>query len=235
MPTEDDPLPVGLLLSGGLDSAILLGRLLEQGRSVQPFFVRSGLMWEGEELAAAGRFADAMRCGLSHSRDRVRELVVLDLPLSDLYGKHWSLTGQGTPEADTPDEAVYLPGRNPLLIVKAAVWCQLHGIEELALAVLGSNPFGDATGDFFASFEHALELAGKRPIRVVRPFARKSKREVMQLGRGLPLELTFSCIAPVEGLHCGRCNKCAERRAAFGLIGAADPTAYATPLTNRST
>ena len=34
----------------------------------------------------------------------------------------------------------------------------------------------------------------------------------MALGRGLPLELTFSCIAPVAGQHCGRCNKCAERR-----------------------
>jgi len=40
--------------------------------------------------------------------------------------------------------------------------------------------------------------------------------------------LTFSCIAPVDGLHCGRCNKCAERAAAFRLTGTDDPTPYAS-------
>ena len=37
----------------------------------------------------------------------------------------------------------------------------------------------------------------------------------MELGRDMPLELTFSCIDPRDGLHCGRCNKCAERQEAF--------------------
>jgi 7-cyano-7-deazaguanine synthase len=50
----------------------------------------------------------------------------------------------------------------------------------------------------------------------------------MNLGRDLPLELTFSCLAPHSGLHCGRCNKCAERQRAFSLIELSDPTIYAT-------
>ena len=41
---------VGLLLSGGLDSSILLGHLLGKGRRVQPFYVRSHLLWEEAEL-----------------------------------------------------------------------------------------------------------------------------------------------------------------------------------------
>jgi hypothetical protein len=49
----------------------------------------------------------------------------------------------------------------------------------------------------------------------------------MQLGANLPLELTFSCIDPHCLLHCGRCNKCAERRAAFADAGLADRTVYA--------
>jgi 7-cyano-7-deazaguanine synthase len=48
----------------------------------------------------------------------------------------------------------------------------------------------------------------------------------MQLGRDMPLELTFSCIDPVDGLHCGRCNKCAERQKAFRSIDLEDPTRY---------
>jgi 7-cyano-7-deazaguanine synthase len=53
-----------------------------------------------------------------------------------------------------------------------------------------------------------------------------SKRCVMQLGRDVPLELTFSCLAPVAGRHCGRCNKCAERAAAFVHLESGDPTPY---------
>jgi 7-cyano-7-deazaguanine synthase len=186
--------PIGLLLSGGLDSCVLLGRLLSEGHRVQPFYVRSDLVWQPEELDSARRFCKAVRCGA------LEHLVVLEMPLRDLYGEHWSVTGQETPDSSSPDDTVYLPGRNALLTIKAAVWCGMHGVDRLALAVLGSSPF------------------------------RYHKAQVMDLGRGLPLELTFSCIAPSGGMHCGRCNKCAERIAAFRLIGAEDPTRYAVEV-----
>jgi 7-cyano-7-deazaguanine synthase len=214
---------VGVLLSGGLDSSILLGTLLGQGRRTQPFFIRSGLAWEQEELAAIGRFLQAM------ASPRLVDLVVLDLPLRDVYGEHWSMTSQGAPGAASRDDAVYLPGRNVVLVVKAAIWCQLRGIDELALGVLGTSPFDDAHATFFENLEAALNCPPARPIRLVRPFAQRDKRGVMELGRGLPLELTFSCIAPVNGLHCGQCNKCAERIAAFRAVAAPDLTPYANP------
>jgi 7-cyano-7-deazaguanine synthase len=119
-----------------------------------------------------------------------------------------------------------LPGRNAILLVKAVVWCRLRGIGQLALAVLGSNPFGDATPDFFADIENALDRALGGRVRIVRPFDAMTKREVMELGREFPLELTFSCIDPRDGLHCGRCNKCAERQEAFQSISQKDPTKY---------
>ena len=40
MPNDDATPPIGLLLSGGLDSSILLGHLLAHGRRVQPFYIR---------------------------------------------------------------------------------------------------------------------------------------------------------------------------------------------------
>jgi 7-cyano-7-deazaguanine synthase len=220
--------PIGLLFSGGLDSAILLGKLVNDGGRVQPFYVRSQLVWEPAELAAVRRYLKRL-AGLP-----VEKLVTLDLPLADLYEDHWSLTGRHPPDASTADEAVYLPGRNALLVIKAALWCQLHGIEQLALGVLGSNPFADAKPDFFGSLQTALGCGPDGRLRIVRPFARLNKQQVMPLGDDLPLELTFSCIAPIDGLHCGRCNKCAERRAAFRLVGREDLTRYAAPLTTRS-
>lgn len=213
--------PIGVLLSGGLDSAILLGDLLRAGRRVQPFYVCCGLVWEEAERRAAESFLAAVR------NTRLDPLVVLDMPVGDLYGDHWSTLGRGTPGSASPDDAVYLPGRNPLLLVKPLVWCAAHGIDGLALAVLNSNPFADATPDFFAAFASAMALATGHPVEVARPFESLSKKEVMRLGGGLPLELTFSCIAPKNGKHCGQCNKCAERAAAFQLAGLRDPTSYA--------
>jgi 7-cyano-7-deazaguanine synthase len=214
---------VGLLLSGGLDSSILASHLLNQGRSVQPFYVRSHLVWETTELEATERFLHAI------ATPSLNPLILLDLPIDDVYGPHWATTGRGVPGGSTADSAVYLPGRNVLLTVKAAVWCQLHGIEELALATLVGNPFADATAEFFERFEAVLGLALGHPLRLLRPFASLNKWQVMQLGRGLPLELTFSCIAPVGNLHCGRCNKCAERQRAFAQAETDDPTPYAGP------
>ncbi|QDU29738.1 queuosine biosynthesis protein QueC [Anatilimnocola aggregata] len=213
--------PVGVLTSGGLDSCILVGDLLRQERTVQPFYIRTGLTWQDEELPALERYLAAVRT------DRLLSLVTLDLPLADLYTGHWSLTGRGTPDAESPDEAVFLPGRNALLLVKAAVYCQLHGITQLALAPLGTSPFEDAGPQFLREFQTAMNRGGTGCVELLRPFGQMNKRQVMQLGNELPLQWTFSCIHPVRGLHCGKCNKCAERQQAFGLVGRLDPTEYA--------
>ena len=211
---------IGVLASGGLDSAILVAHLLDQGERVQPFYVDSGLVWQPTELAALRRFLAAI------AKPGLAEIIQLQLPLADLYSGHWSLTGQQTPGSKTPDDAVYLPGRNLLLAIKPALWCQMHGIGQLALGVLGSNPFDDATDAFFTALENVLARLGQPRIEIVRPFGKLHKNEVMNRGRRYPLDLTLSCIAPINGLHCGRCNKCAERQAAFHSADMIDPTKY---------
>ena len=223
MPAAHHHSPLGLLVSGGLDSGILLGHLLRQGQAVQPFYIQSGLIWQQAELAAFERFLERV------ATPQLALLVRLEMPLADLYADHWCLTGQNVPDAQTEDEAVFLPGRNALLVLKAALWCQLHGIDRLALAPLGTSPFDDAKQSFFERLEGALNALGLGSIEIVRPFANHTKRQVMELGRDLPLGDTFSCIDPVGLLHCGLCNKCGERQKAFACIGLVDPTRYATP------
>ncbi|MGH7225295.1 MAG: 7-cyano-7-deazaguanine synthase [Gemmataceae bacterium] len=61
---------------------------------------------------------------------------------------------------------------------------------------------------------------------MVTPFAGRTKCEVLDVGRQFAIGLTFSCIAPRLERHCGRCNKCAERRLAFVRAGCPDPTVY---------
>jgi 7-cyano-7-deazaguanine synthase len=214
--------PLAILVSGGLDSAILVGETLRAGRMVYPLYVRSGLIWEAVELDYLRSYLDALK-GVN-----LQPLHGLDLPVNDLYPPHWSLTGRDVPDAESADDAVFLPGRNVLLLAKAILWCHLRNVPAVALAPLASNPFPDATPDFFRDYESIVNRAIGGSVRVLRPYAGLTKREVMRSGQGLPLELTFSCIQPAGKLHCGRCNKCAERRRAFSTAEMPDPTRYAT-------
>lgn len=218
----------GLLLSGGIDSGVLLAQLLARGWEVTPFYVRTDCLWQQSELTAIAQFLARL------DEPGLRELVVFDLPLEDLYGNHWSLSGNDVPDEQSPDAAVYLPGHNPLILIKPAIWCRMHGIEHLTLATLSNNPFADATPKFFARFEEMLHEAMGGCVQIARPFEHLTKLQVIQMGRGLPLELTFSCLAPVNGLHCGHCNKCGERRRGFAEVGLDDPTEYAVASVDRS-
>jgi 7-cyano-7-deazaguanine synthase len=209
-----------VLVSGGLDSAILLGESLRSPGRIFPLYVRCGLYWERVELEHLRRFLDAVRT------PALQPLHVLEMPVRDLYTEHWSLSGENVPDASTPDEAVFLPGRNVLLLAKAILWCHLRGVGEVALAPLESNPFPDATPEFFAAFEALVNRAVGGAVRVRQPYLGLHKPDVMRRGRELPLHLTFSCIRPVAGKHCGTCNKCAERRNAFRDAGLPDRTPY---------
>jgi 7-cyano-7-deazaguanine synthase len=156
----------------------------------------------------------------------LRPLTILEMPVADIYDDHWSVTGRNVPDAHSPDEAVFLPGRNVLLLSKAILWCHLHQMSAVALAPLKSNPFPDATPAFFSAYQNIVNEAVGGSVQVLRPYLGLTKTAVMRRGRDLPLGLTFSCIHPIGERHCGRCNKCAERRKAFADAGLADPTAY---------
>src|SRR4051812_16802363 len=95
-----------VLLSGGLDSAVLLAD--EASRAiVQPIYIGAGLAWENAGRAVIGRLLDTPPL-----RGRVKPLASLAVDMRDVYAAtHWSVTGQA-PAYHTPDEDVYLPGRN---------------------------------------------------------------------------------------------------------------------------
>jgi 7-cyano-7-deazaguanine synthase len=211
---------LGVLASGGLDSCALLAELALR-RRVVPIYIRQGLAWEPVELYWLRRFLRAV------SRRNVAPLAILSLPMGDLYRRHWSLGKAPVPSSLTPDAAVYLPGRNLVLVVKAAVFAALRGIPALALGSLGHNPFPDARPAFFRRWGAVLSQGLGTRLRLVTPYRHLSKARVIRRARAWPLALTFSCLSPRGLRHCGRCNKCAERRSAFEEAGLRDATSYA--------
>jgi 7-cyano-7-deazaguanine synthase len=213
---------IAVLISGGLDSCILLWDLSRKYRRVYPLYIRSGLRWEAVELYWLRRFLKAIPDWTNSSQ----KTTILNLPVGDLYHSHWSLTGVHIPDYQSDDLSVYLPGRNFLLLAKAALFCSMNHIKALALGPLKGNPFPDSTGTFFRAFEKAASSGLDYPISILTPYRRLRKEEVIRKGQSLPLELTFSCIHPSEKYHCGLCNKCAERQKAFKRAGIPDKTIY---------
>ena len=208
------------LVSGGLDSLCLVRMLLADGRRVRPVYVRCGLRWEDAELAAARRWLSALR----HSR--LEPVTVLDVPARPLYGRHWSLGSGRVPSARASDVSVYLPGRNALLLSLAAVLTDRAGASTIMLGTLAGNPFRDASPAFFKSTAAVFSRALSRRITIEAPQRRLTKSRLVRLHADAPLHMTFSCIQPVGRRHCGRCNKCAERRRAFRAARVPDRTRY---------
>jgi 7-cyano-7-deazaguanine synthase len=218
-----EPLPgrLVILASGGLDSSVMLATSARNGKSVYPVYVRAGLTWEMAEVAVLKRFIGKLRI------KNIEPLTVLRLPMGDVAGDHWSMTGRKVPGYKAAISSNYILGRNLSLLAKTAIFCAHARIGEIAMAPLESNPFPDARPEFFRAFARAVEFGVGIKLKITTPFAGMTKAEVVKRGAGLPLGLTVSCARPQGIVHCGACTKCAERVEGFAEAGIDDPTVYA--------
>lgn len=213
-----------VLFSGGLDSAVLLAGELANGGPVWPIHVRTGLAWEPAEEGAIARLLDRPPFA-----GRTHPATTLTVDMREIYPPtHWAIVGDA-PAYDTPDEDVYLEGRNIILTAKAAVLCARLNVHRLVLGPLAGNPFPDATPAFFHAMARALSLGLAHDLDIAAPFRDRHKQDVIRLGLalGVPLEDTLSCMRPAYDRHCGLCSKCRERQEAFKAAGVADLTEYA--------
>ena len=202
---------------------MLLAKAAAEFSKVQPVYISVGLAWEPAEQEMARRFVTTL--------PNVMPLVILSLDMTDVYSRtHWAVRGEA-PAYDTPDEDVYLEGRNIILLSKAAVFMARTQSLRLWIGLLANNPFPDSSRTFFDAMERALSLGLAAPIAIEAPFSNMHKDDVIRLGDqlGVRFDATLSCMQPVDGGHCGRCSKCRERVDAFREAGVADPVSYATP------
>lgn len=217
---------VAVLVSGGVESSTAVALASRHFRQVYPVYIQFGLSWEHVELAHLDRFLSSI------SSSPLRPLTILECPVNDIYGQHWSVTRKNMPSREDPESAIYLPGRNLLLLSKIAVWCSLNGVTGIVLGTLESEVLPDRSKRFFELFEQVLSTGLATPLHILRPFAHSRKGDVIRMASDFPVEGTFTCIRPVRisrgiDVHCGRCYKCAERRKGFEAAGVEDKTVYA--------
>jgi 7-cyano-7-deazaguanine synthase len=222
-----------VLFSGGLDSAVLLADAARRASApgsrgargqnvVQPLYVSVGLAWEAEERAMVAKLLGTRPLA------NVEPMVTLHADMRDVYPPtHWAIRGTA-PAYDTPDEDVYIEGRNIVLLAKASVFMARAGLSTVLIGPLAGNPFPDATGEFFRAMSAALSTGLAAPIAIEAPLSTMHKADVIRLGAalGVPMELTLSCMQPSGGMHCGACSKCRERSDGFREAGVPDPTTY---------
>ena len=222
--SQENPQSSVVLLSGGLDSATLLAKLVAEKRRVLALGVNYGQRHSRE--------IDAARALAAHYGVEYR---LADLrAVSAFFGKN-SLTDASVPVYDgayheAGMKTTVVPARNLLLISLATSWAIAEKCDTVAYAAHGGDHaiYPDCREQFADKLDAVVRVSDWHPVRLERPFVGMSKAEIVALGArlGVPFALTWSCYNGGER-HCGRCSTCVERAAAFREAGVPDPTVYA--------
>jgi 7-cyano-7-deazaguanine synthase len=203
------------LLSGGLDSLVALASATRDASPVLALTFDYGQPAAVRETEAARRVAVHYQCP-----HRTIELNWY----RDLLPAAFSGGDGAVPEpAELGAEsaaAVWVPGRNLVLVAVAAAWAEKLGA---ARVVTGFNAeeaatFPDNSAEFVDAANRALEFSSGRKVEIAAPLSGMDKRAILALGRelGAPLELAWSCYRGGEK-PCGRCESCQRRSAAEGI------------------
>lgn len=184
-----------VLLSGGMDSTVVLWSAMEQ---------------YGHIRCVSIDYGQAHRRELRHAR-QVNQLadVRLDLVRVDLP----------EPEIRPSPETLFIRGRNVLAISVAASTVG-HGSADILVGSLSTDPHSDCKQPFFDEMTRALagpDSVGRVKVRaplLVQP----SKSAVAELGfrLGAPLGRTWSCMRPLGLRPCRSCPPCTTRATALG-------------------
>ncbi len=237
------------IVSGGMDSAVLLYHLRQTGNAV---------------LALSVFYGQRHRVELDHAAALCAEL---DVPhrVADLSCLRELLPGSSQTDDRVPVprghytndsmRRTVVPNRNMIMLSVAAGYALANGCDALAYGAHAGDHaiYPDCRPAFVDAVQVALSLCDWNQLALLAPFLNVSKTEIARQGHqlGVPFERTWTCYDPQlsdrkeqfhpgdlltsapaagdEWLHCGMCGACTERREALGSLPDGDPTWYAPP------
>lgn len=218
--------PAVVLVSGGMDSAVVLAIAREQGFACHALSVAYGQR-HVSELDASDRVC-AMLGAAAH------KTVTVDLR---------SIGGSAlTDEIDVPEQGgagipvTYVPARNTIMLSIALGWAEVLGAADIFCGVnaVDYSGYPDCRPAFIESFQQLANVATKAGvegagIRIHAPLMRLSKADIAREGQrlGVDFAATVSCYqADEKGRACAHCDACRLRAEGFREAGLVDPTRY---------
>jgi len=215
-----------VLVSGGMDSAVVLAIAKEQGFEPYALSVRYGQR-HTSELDAADRVSNALGAA-------AHKTVVVDL--RSIGGS--ALTDDiDVPETGGPGIPVtYVPARNTIMLSIALGWAEVLGAADLFCGVnaVDYSGYPDCRPEFIAAFDALANVATKAGVEgaglhVHAPLMKMSKADIVREGLRLGVDFaqTVSCYqADAQGRACRHCDACRLRAEGFAAAGVEDPTRY---------
>lgn len=213
-----------ILLSGGMDSATILGVLKQ--------------MYPDDECIALN-----LHYGQRHRREIECARALVEHYGIQLIEKDISQAMDGIKSAlivnaqcEIKDEAekatvggTYVPGRNVIFLSLAASIAESIGATKVYYGAHAEDHGGypDCTPEFFAAMQEAVAIGTATKIDLVAPYILLQKRDIVRDGieAKVPYELTHSCYRG-EYPACGTCPTCQLRIKAFKEAGYEDPIEY---------
>ncbi|MDQ3206816.1 MAG: 7-cyano-7-deazaguanine synthase QueC [Pseudomonadota bacterium] len=231
--------PAVVLVSGGMDSAVVIAMAREQGFAVHALSVRYGQR-HTSELDAADRIARTLGA-VAHKTVNVDLRSIGGSALTDdaigvpLDTDHHPV-GQDAAKNDIP--STYVPARNTIMLSVALGWAEVLGAADIFCGVnaVDYSGYPDCRPEFITAFEQLANLATKAGVEgagigVHAPLQFMSKAQIVREGERLGVDFadTVSCYqADSEGRACRHCDACRLRAQGFAEAGVADPTRYAS-------
>ncbi|MEO7433234.1 MAG: 7-cyano-7-deazaguanine synthase QueC [Dokdonella sp.] len=215
-----------VLVSGGMDSAVVLALAREQGFTTYALSVDYGQR-HASELQASDRVAHALGA-------RAHKTVHVDLRSIGGSALTDDIDGPDTGGAGIP--VTYVPARNTIMLSVALGWAEVLGACDIHCGVnaVDYSGYPDCRPEFIAAFEQLANLATKAAVegarmRVHAPLIAMSKADIVREGirLGVDFAATVSCYnADDEGRACAHCDACRLRADGFSAAGIPDPTRY---------
>jgi 7-cyano-7-deazaguanine synthase len=217
-----------VLVSGGMDSAVVIAMAREQGYQVHALSISYGQRHKSE-LAASERVSK-MLGAIEHK--------TVSIDLRSIGGS--ALTADIDVPLDAPETAAipvtYVPARNTIMLSIALGWAEVLGSSDIWCGVnaVDYSGYPDCRPAFIDAFEGLANVATKAGvegavIRIHAPLMRMSKADIALEGQRLDVDFssTVSCYkADEEGRACGHCDACRLRAEGFREAGLLDPTRY---------
>jgi len=125
----------------------------------------------------------------------------------------------------------YVPFRNGIFLALSAAWAEARGISDIVCGfnIIDSPDYPDTKPEFVRAMERAVRLGtkagmGGRTLRILAPFIRMKKSDIIRLGLelGADYSTSVSCYRGRE-IPCGRCPACLLRQKAWEEAGRPDP------------